>query len=100
VLLQAGIPNETIDRIYRAMFVYSVGFYELLKNSLEHIPSKFTIITALWKVFSILLEYCCRSDYRMLISEITTQHKKEMEDIEAKYQKLFEEQANNEKLIK
>jgi chromosome segregation ATPase len=100
VLLQAGIPNDTIERIYRAMFVYSVGFYELLKTSLEHIPSKFTVITALWKVFSILLEYCCRTDYRMLIQEITTNHKQEVEDLEAKYQRMFEEQANNEKLLK
>ena len=35
-LTQAGIPSETVDRIYRAMFVYSVGFYELIKKCLEH----------------------------------------------------------------
>lgn len=74
-LTEAGIPNEAVDRIYRALFVYSVGFYELMKKCLEHTEKKYTIITALWKVFSILLEYCCQTDYKMLISEIAKTHK-------------------------
>ena len=32
----AGIPNELTDRVYRALFVYSVGFYELIKKCLQH----------------------------------------------------------------
>ena len=67
-LSKAGIPNDMIDRLYRALFVYSVGFYELIKKCLQHTKNKYTIIIAMWKVFSILLEYCCRTDYRMLIS--------------------------------
>ena len=31
-LTNAGIPNETVDRVYRSLFVYSVGFYELIKK--------------------------------------------------------------------
>jgi len=33
-LTSGGIPPDMVDRIYRAMFVYSVGFYELLKKCL------------------------------------------------------------------
>ena len=33
-LTNAGIPNELVDRIFRALFVYSVGFYELVKKCL------------------------------------------------------------------
>ena len=89
VLIEAGITNELVDRIYRALFVYSVGFYELIKKCLDHTDKKYTIITALWKVFSILLEYCCRTDYRMLIQEISQEHKKEIEELETKYQARF-----------
>jgi hypothetical protein len=32
----AGLDEPTIDRVYRALFVYSVGFYELLEKCLEH----------------------------------------------------------------
>lgn len=86
VLIEAGLTNEIVDRIYRALFVYSVGFYELIKKCLEHTDKKYTIITALWKVFAILLEYCCRTDYRMLIQEISQEHKKEVAVMEEKYQ--------------
>lgn len=99
-LQKEGIPGESIDRIYRAMFVYSVGWYELLKKCLEHTGNKYSVIANMWKVFSILLEYCCRSDYKMLVQAITQTHKEEIEQLEAKYQARFEEQANNEKVIK
>lgn len=84
-LCKSGIPNEMVDRIYRALFVYSVGFYELIKKCLEHTEKKYTIVTALWKVFSILLEYCCRTDYRMLISEISNDFEEKIKDMEYKY---------------
>jgi hypothetical protein len=29
-----GIPNDLADRVYRALFVYSVGFYELIRKVL------------------------------------------------------------------
>ena len=89
-----------VDRIYRALFVYSVGFYELIKNCLDHTEKKYTIITAIWRVFSILLEYCCRTDYRMLISEIEKEHMKKISDLQNTYQIKFQEQATKEKQIK
>jgi len=73
------------------MFVYSVGWYELLKKCVEHSGNKYSVIANMWKVFCILLEYCCRSDYKMLISAITQTHKSEIEQMEAKYQARFEE---------
>ena len=100
VLFNAGIPTEVIDRIYRSLFVYSVGFYELIKKLLEHTEKKYSMITNIWKVFAILLEYCCRTDYRMLISEISKEHKAELEQLDREYQKKSEEQANNEKVLK
>ena len=96
----AGIDTDTIDRIYRSLFVYSVGFYELIKTCLQHTQKKYSMITNIWKVFAILLEYCCRTDYRMLISEISKEHKAELEQLDKDYQKKSEEQANNEKVLK
>ncbi len=95
MLFSNGIQPDTINRIYRSLFVYSVGFYELINSCLEHTNKKYSMITNIWKVFAILLEYCCRTDYSMLISEISKEHKKEMEDLDRDYQKKSEEQANN-----
>lgn len=88
-LRSAGVPNDTINRIYRALFVYSVGFYELIKNCLEHTSGNVTIITAIWKVFSILLEYCCHTDYNMLITKIQNEFESDKQKLEDGYKKKF-----------
>jgi hypothetical protein len=31
-LTNAGVPNEMVDRIYRCMYVYSVGFYNMINK--------------------------------------------------------------------
>ena len=88
-LMNDGIPNDLIDRIYRALFVYSVGFYELIKKTLSHTEKSYSIVTQIWKVFAILLEYCCRTDYTMLISEIGKMHKGELDKMESDYADKF-----------
>jgi len=95
--VEAHLPKDLVDRIYRALFVYSVGFYELVKKALEHSSGRYTVVTSIWKVFAILLEYCCRSDYRMLIQKISEEHKEAFDKQEAEYRARFEEQANKEK---
>jgi hypothetical protein len=69
-LSNSGISQTSIDRIYRSLFVYSVGFYEMLKNSLGNCKNKASLISDFWKVYSILLEYCNKHDYQMQIQDI------------------------------
>ena len=63
------MSNEIIDRIYRALFVYTVGFQELMRNSLPMSATNFGIISNLWKVYALLLEHSCESDYKLLVGE-------------------------------
>lgn len=90
-LTKNKIENDLCDRVYRALFVYSVGFYELIKKCLQHTEKRYTVITNIWKVFAILLEYCCRTDYNMLISEISKMHQEEVDKLESDYQEKFQE---------
>ena len=90
-LTKANVDPNDVDRIYRALFVYSVGFYELIKKVMMHCNKKYTVITSIWKVFAILLEYCCRTDYRLLIQAISKEHKDELDRLEKEYQKKFAE---------
>ena len=81
-LTQAGISPEAIDRIYRSLFVYSVGFYEMLKSALgSGCKNRPAFIGNFWKVYSILLEYCCKHDYKMQILELTERHTEEVADL-------------------
>jgi len=77
-----------------------MGFYELLRKILEHTEKNYSIITAIWKVFSILLEYCCQTDYRTLIQEIERKHNAAVEKREAEFIQKFNDQATNEKILK
>ena len=84
-LMKENIDNDDIDRIYRALFVYSVGFYELINKVMAHTEKKYTTITNIWKVFAILLEYCCRTDYTLLIQAISREHKLESDRKEKEF---------------
>ena len=97
-LTNAGIPTEVVDRIYRALFVYSVGFYELMKKALSHTSGKYRVITSIWKVYAVLLEYCSASDYKMLINELSLQHMDEMQQLEHKYQDTIHDLEDTKKI--
>lgn len=99
-LTNAGIPNEQVDRIYRGLFVYSIGFYEMLQRCLHHAENKFTQLSSLWKVFAILLEYCCKSNYQMLISKLSKEHKEELERIETQFNDHIGRLTENERNLK
>lgn len=77
-----GIPLEDIERIYRSLFVYSIGFYEMILECVKHAQNKYSILSSLWKVFQILLEYCCKSNYQMMVAKISTEHKIELDKME------------------
>jgi hypothetical protein len=62
-LIGMGLPAESIERIYRGLFVHSFGFLEIVNTCLEHSSNSSLMVTKVWKVFSVLLEYCCRTDY-------------------------------------
>ena len=79
-LLNGEISQEGIDRIYRALFVYSLGFYEMLNKILKNSPEKNSFQNALWKVFSILLEYCCKTNYQLLVKSIQADHREELKE--------------------
>ena len=84
-MLVGKISNDQIDRIYRALFVYSLGFYEMLSKTLVNSPNKNTFQSSIWKVFSILLEYCCKTNYQNLVNKIQAEHRKEIEEQEEKF---------------
>ena len=50
-LVNAGISSEEVDRIYRSLFVYSVGFFELLRKILSATSKNYALITSIWKVY-------------------------------------------------
>lgn len=96
-LLKSGLQPVDIDRLYRSLFVYSIGFYQLMQKVLERTNKKYTIITSIWKVYAILLEYCCHLDYDMIVTTLNIEKNEELEQLEAGFQIQISKMEQKEK---
>lgn len=85
--------GKLIDRIYRALFVYTIGFHELIKKCLTITASNFGLVSNIWKVFSLLLEHSFKGEFNALVGEciifvlkiVIRKHKEEIDNIESDY---------------
>lgn len=59
-LLSKGFNPDNLERIYKSLFVYSMGFNTLLK---EVAGKNMNVRKTFWKVYAILLEYCSDGDF-------------------------------------
>lgn len=98
-LLNSGLPSLEVDRLYQSLFVHSIGFYQLILKVLEHTEKKYTIVTGIWKVFAILLEYCCQLDYQMIITTLNLEKREELEQLENDYKGQISLMEENEKRL-
>ncbi|GFR49058.1 hypothetical protein Agub_g11084 [Astrephomene gubernaculifera] len=69
-LLGAGLSNDAIDRLYRCMYVYTVGFFDVMQDILSHNDFRTEILSNVWKGFLTIaesaLQVSFRSDYLKL----------------------------------
>jgi hypothetical protein len=62
--LTGNVHPDMVDRIYRGLFVHSVGFFGLIKDATEHMKEGQAATQAnIWRVYQVLLEYACKTDY-------------------------------------
>lgn len=99
-LTNAGIPSDQVDRIYRGLFVYSIGYYEMLQRCLHHASNKYILLSSMWRVFAILLEYCCKSNYQMMISKLNEEHRAAIDGLEKEFTEHVQKLTDNEKHLK
>ena len=81
----SGLDVHTAKRVQRALFVHSVGFYEIIVEACKSCKDKKTTIVNLWKTFQMLLELCCKTDHQMLLIEVANDFDKELELKTAKF---------------
>lgn len=72
----------------------------MVNKVIEHSAQKFMVITRIWKVFAVLLEYCCQNDYQMMITKISSEHDQVIEDLKNDFDIRCEEFIANEKILK
>lgn len=72
----------------------------MILKCVTHAKNKYSILSSLWKVFQILLEYCCKSNYQMMIAKISTEHSQQIEKLEDQFQSEINQLVDNEKNMK
>ncbi|CAI2364608.1 unnamed protein product [Moneuplotes crassus] len=86
-----GIPEEAISRLYRCLFVYSIGFNDLLKTLLSHCKDKASLISSIWRAFTVILEYSCKVEYKALINKKIEEHQNEITKIEKDHEEAIKD---------
>jgi DNA repair protein SbcC/Rad50 len=54
----------------------------------------------MWRVFAIMLEYCCKSNYQMMISKLNEEHKDAIDQMERDFTEHIQKLTDNEKHLK
>lgn len=56
-LSKAGLGKESVERLYKGLFVYSIGFNEMIRSITKKTQNSFLVMSVIWKAYSILLEF-------------------------------------------
>lgn len=88
-LNDVGCHKDSVDRLYRALFVYSIGFYQLIRTLVKDATNNFVLVSKIWKVYIILLEYWNKTDYKTLIEKLSNKYNKQVKDIENHFHQQF-----------
>ena len=98
-LVSEGVGEDQCDRLYSALFVYSIGFNTMIRDLMVTCKSKYAVASRLWKVFSMLLEFCSVLDHKQIITEIDSEAQRRKDNLEEDFlEKVKSIEANNDQL--
>ncbi|KAG1703211.1 hypothetical protein DVH05_008122 [Phytophthora capsici] len=66
-LYRMGMPKDLVDRLYRALYVYTNGFHNIISEISAHCPARVErhVSSNAWLTFLLLLEQCENGKYEM-----------------------------------
>lgn len=82
-----GIDDESITRIYRALYVYSLGFYQLIQEPLQRGRNKNLLLATIWKIYSVLLQHVGKTEYATVVSNLTNAYQMDVMNLEEQMRK-------------
>ena len=94
-LLSKGLAISDLNRIYKSLFVYSIGFNDLLN---ELCKRNMNLRKTIWRVYSVLLEYCAQGHFEVMIAEIERDKNKKVEGLKKQIEKRQTIIENNDEI--
>ncbi|QDZ19899.1 hypothetical protein HOP50_03g24160 [Chloropicon primus] len=75
-LVRAGLSHETAQRAQRALYVYAVGFCDVLKELTSHCQHRDSLVSNLWSAFIVIAEKMMQTHFHSeFLSSLKAQHK-------------------------
>lgn len=75
-----GLAPETVDRVYRVLFVYSLGFQQVLREVSRRGRGQAgqaqQLMGQIWQVYSHLLELCDPGNHLMALTELVEKNRR------------------------
>ncbi|GAX76885.1 hypothetical protein CEUSTIGMA_g4331.t1 [Chlamydomonas eustigma] len=66
----AGVTDDGIDRLYRGLYVYTIGFFDIMQEVLHHSEFRVEILSNVWRAFLAIsesaLKVAFKSEYLQL----------------------------------
>ena len=96
-LQSAGIPPQLVSRIYKALWVYSLGIHELITEVAHHARNNHVIIGTIFKIYAILLEdYQGEDYYVMALLQVEAESQRVLKLMEERFVKSLQLKQDNE----
>ena len=73
-LSQQGLLRDQITRLHRSLYIYTVGFYSVVREACSNAKVKKNVIVGVMRVYQQLLEKCQKTDWKMLINEVANSY--------------------------
>eukprot|EP00854_Cymbomonas_tetramitiformis_P016421 gene16421-19492_t len=76
-LVKAGLSPAAVERMYRALYVYTVGFHDTMKELFTHSEQRVGLVENVWKTFIAIAEKSLKANFKSEFLK-TVQHNVDM----------------------
>eukprot|EP00891_Asterochloris_glomerata_P000994 jgi/Astpho2/994/Aster-x0036 len=69
-LLAAGLSHAEVDHLFRALYTFTVGFQDVLKDLLLHAPQRQRVLHDVWRAFLSISETAAKINFKSNILDL------------------------------
>ena len=84
-LTKRGMAREVIDRVYRALYVHSIGFHEALREMSANVADP-DVVARIWRAFSHLIEECEGDQFQTGMQDMARENRRIVDDIKTTFE--------------
>lgn len=94
-LMAKGLSHQDVVRLYRGLFVFGMGFNDLLR---EISRERKDVVKTIWRIYSTVLEYCSRGGMETAIGELDRENSRKVAEMTEKISQKQEIIEKNEEI--